>query len=389
MRFFIPLCAVLLMSGSVAASNIKVIVNDTPISEFDVASRAKLLMLQRVGRVGNLSPELEKTAMEELIDERIKMQEIVKQEINVSEENVQEALAHLEQQNGMPSGGFQKMLEEQGIPYQTLVNQTKANLGWLQVIQKSGRRVHVLPADIKARQKIIRQELMREAVSFAEIVVKTEEEALTILQQLQGGSDFGTMVALHSVSDSRANGGRVIEVNPDYYGEEVAEIFNEMQAGQLSRPIKVKDGYAIILMMKKRESVTGDTITIWELAQAIMPNDSIVLPLLEQTIQNGCETFTEIVQEDALPGSFQRGQVSPGQLPKELSPILKDAEFKTVIGPIQTPDGLLYFMKCSQSEERVMPTDDVLKMQIENEKLDLLSRQLLSEIKRDTVIEYR
>jgi hypothetical protein len=142
-------------------------------------------------------------------------------------------------------------------------------------------------------------------------------------------------------------------------------------------------------MMKKRESVSGDTITVWELAQAIIPNDSIILPLLEQPIQNGCETFTEIVQDDALVGSFQRGQVSPSQLPKEISPILKDAEFQQVIGPIQTPDGLLYFMKCSQSEERVMPTDEVLKMQIENEKLDLLSRQLLSEFKRDTVVEYR
>jgi peptidyl-prolyl cis-trans isomerase SurA len=193
-----------------------------------------------MGRVDNLPSELKKVALDELVDERIKMQEIVKQEIDVSEENVQDALAHLEQQNGMPVGGFQKMLEEQGIPYQTLVNQTKANLGWLQVIQKSGRRIQVLPADIKARQKIIRQELMREAVTFAEIIVKTEEEALTILHQLQSGSDFGTMVALHSIADSRVNGGRVIEVSPNYYGDEVAEIFNEMQAGQLSRPIKVR-----------------------------------------------------------------------------------------------------------------------------------------------------
>ena len=389
MRFFVPLCVVLLMSGSVLAANIKAIVNDTPISEFDVESRAKLLMLQNTGRVAHLSPELEKTALDELIDERIKMQEITRQEITVSEESVQEALAHLEKQNGMPQNGFQKILEEQGIPYQTLLNQTKANLGWLQVIQKSGRRVQVMPSDIKARQKIIRQELMRETVSFAEIVVKTEEEAQTILKQLQHGSDFGTMVALHSIADSRVNGGRVVDVDPDYYGDSVAEIFNEMQVGQISRPIKVTGGYGIILMMKKKAPVIGDTITIWELAQAILPNNSSVLPLLDHPIQNGCETFVDIVQNDALDGSFQHGQVSPDQLPNEIASVLKDAEFKQVIGPIQTPDGLLYFMKCDQSEKHIMPTDEMLKMQIENEKLDLISRQLLSEIKRDTVIEYR
>ncbi len=389
MRFLGVFSVAFFMSISAIAADIKAIVNDTPISEFDVESRARMLMLQQAGRVGKLTPELKQAALEELVDERVKMQEMVRQEIDIPDESVQEALAHLEQQNGMAIGGFKEILKEQEIPYRTLADQTKANLGWLQIMQKSGRVVQVLPADIEARKKIIRQDLMRYSVSFAEIVVKTEEEALTILQQLQSGSDFGTMVELHSISDSRVSGGRVVNVEPDYYGPEVAEILNEMQAGQLSRPIKLKDGYALILMMKKREPVEGDTITVWELAQAIIPNDSVVLPLLKQPVQDGCKTFTEIVEDDALAGSFQRGQVSPTQLPEDIAPMLVAAEFQKVIGPLQTPAGLLYFMKCDQTEERVMPTDEVIKAQIENEKLDLLSRQLLSEIKRDSVIEYK
>ena len=287
MRFLLGSCFAVILSVSAYAADIKAIVNDTPISGFDVDSRAKMLMLQQAGLVGKLTPELKEAALEDLIDERIKLQEMAKQEINVSENSVQDALRHLENQNRMSEDGFKKLLEEQGIPYQTLLNQTKANLGWLQIMQKSGRNVQVLPADIEARKKIIRQELLKEAISFAEIVVKTEEEALIILQQLQSGSDFGTMVELHSIADSRVSGGRVMDVALDYYGDEVAAIFNEMQAGQLSRPIKVKGGYALILMMKKREAVTGDTITVWELAQAVMPNDSVVLPLLEQPIKNG------------------------------------------------------------------------------------------------------
>lgn len=389
MRFLLGSCFAIFLSMSAYAADIKAIVNDTPISGFDVDSRAKMLMLQQAGRVGKLTSELKQAALDDLINERIKLQEIAKQEIDISESNIQDALAHLERQNGMSEGGFKKIMEEQGIPYQTLLSQTKANLGWLQIMQKSGRQVYVLPADIEARKKIIRQDLMREAISFAEIVVATEEEALAILQQLQNGSDFGMMVELHSIADSRVSGGRVMDVELDYYGDEVAEIFNEMQAGQLSRPIKVKGGYALILMIKKREAITGDSITVWELAQAIMPNDSVVLPLLEQPIKNGCETFAEIVQDEALDGSFQQGIVSPTQLPDDIAPMLREAPFKKVIGPLQTPTGLLYFMKCNQAEERVMPSDEILKMQIENEKLDLLSSQLLSEIKRDTVIEYK
>lgn len=389
MHLFGVLCVAVFITIPAIAGDIKAIVNDTPISGFDVETRAKMLMFQQAGRVGKLTPELKQAALNELIDERIKIQEMEKREIDISSDRIQDALGHLEEQNGLPKGGFQKILEEQGIPYRTLTEQTKANLGWLQIMQNTGRDVQVLPADIEARKQIIRQDLRQEKISFAEIVVKTEEEALTILQQLQNGSDFGIMVELHSISDSRVSGGRVVDVSPDYYGEDVGEILKEMQAGQLSRPIKIKDGYALFLMIKKREALTGDTITVWELAQAILPNDSVVLPLLEQPLQNGCDSFSEIVKDDAVEGSFQRGQITPSQLPEDIAPMLDAAEFEKVVGPLQTPAGLLYFMKCARSEERVMPTDEMLKMQIENEKLDLLSRQLLSEIKRDAIIEYK
>ena len=389
MRLLIGMCVALFISVSAGAADIQAIVNDTPISEFDVEARAKMLMVQQGGPVDKLTPDVKRAALEDLINERIKMQEMVRREIEVPEENIKNALAHLEQQNNMPVGGFKQILESQGVPYQTLLDQTKANLGWLQLLQKSGHAISVSPADVAARKKIIRQDLMRDSVSFAEIVVKTEEDAFMVLNQLQSGSDFGTMVDLYSIADSRLNGGRVMDADLDYYGDEVAEIFNEMQVGQLSRPIKIKDGYALFLMMKKREAVTGDTITVWELAQAIIPNDSAILSLLEQPVQNGCDTFAEIVGDKALAGTFQRGQVTPSQLPEDIFPILQDAEFKKVVGPVQTPVGLLYFMKCNQSEERVMPSDKMLEMMIENEKLDLLSGQLLSEIKRDAVIEYK
>ncbi|MBQ7413636.1 MAG: peptidylprolyl isomerase [Alphaproteobacteria bacterium] len=380
---------IVLVGLPVWAGEIKAIVNDTPISAFDVESRAKMIMLQQAGRVGKLTDDLRKEALDDLIDERIKMQEIAKQQIQVSDEEVAEALAHLEAQNGLPSGGFRKMMAEQGVPYQTLVNQTAANLGWLRVMQKAGRTLTVKPAEIQARHKVIKKELSRESISFAEIVMPTEEEALTVWQRLQDGADFGTMVELHSTADSRVNGGRVSGVTRNYYGADVAEILDQMQVGQLSRPIPVSGGYALILMLNKREAVRGDTIKIWELAQAIVPPDSIANTLLQQPVKGGCKTFVEIVKDDAVAGSLQQGRVSPAQLPTDILQILKKAKFKTVAGPMQTPAGLLYFMKCSESEERVMPTDAELQSQLESEKMELISRQLLSEIKRDVVIEYK
>lgn len=389
MRFVLGLLMGLCVCGSAVAGEIKAIVNDTPISAFDVESRAKMIMLQQAGQVGKLTPELKKQALDDLVDERIKVQEMVKRGLKVTQTEVMEALAHLERQNGMEPGGFKKMMAEHKVPFQTLFSQTEANLGWLRVLQQSGRGVSVSDAEIKAKQKAIRKELSKDSISFAEIVLPKEEDALAVWQRLQEGADFGTMVELHSVADSRLQGGRVMNVTADYYGKDVADVLKQMQAGQLSRPIPVKKGYAIILMLNKREAVKGDTIKVWELAQAIIPPDSIAATLLRQPVKGGCPGFWETVKDDAVPGSLQQGQVSPNQIPSDIAPMLKDAPFKKAVGPVQTPAGDIYFMKCGEQERRVMPTDDEIRMQIESEKMEMVSGQILSEIKRDVVVEYK
>jgi len=388
-RLFAFIVTLLMMVGSATAGEIKAIVNDMPISAFDVEMRAKMIMLQQAGLVGKLTDKLREEALSDLIDERIKLQEISRQGIQVTSADIQNALNHLEHQNGLPAGGFKEMMKKQGIPYQTLVDQTQANLGWLRILQKSGRMTAVMPAEIKARKELIRQDLDRDVVSFAEIVLASEEEALGVWQRLQNGADFKTMVELHSISDSRVQGGRIIDVSADYYGPEIEPVLKRMQAGQLSRPIRIKNGYALILMLNKREAVKGDSIKIWDLMQVIVPKDSVATTLLKKKVKGGCPAFRNIVKDDALPGTLQQGQVSPAQLPADIAPMLKSVDFGKVAGPLDTPAGQLYFMKCQESEKRIMPTDAELKAQIEGEKMELISRQILSELKRDVVIEYK
>lgn len=389
MKFWCLFVSVLLLGVSAMAGEIKAIVNDTPISAFDVNARAKMMMLQQAGQVGKLTASLKKTALEDLIEEQIKLQEAGRVGIVLTSQEISDALAHLEKQNGLEKGGFKKILKKNGIPYQTLESQTKANLGWLRVLQKSGRMAAVTPADVKARKEAIRRELGKESLSLAEIVLQTEDEALSVWQRLQGGADFQTMVELYSTADSRLQGGKVTDAGYDYYGDDGIDILKQMQAGQLSRPIPVPGGYAIVLMLHKRPAIEGDTIKIWHLMQAIVPPNSVAATLLKQPMNGGCRAFVETVKEDALPGSFQQGEINPEQLPADIKPMLSGAPFQKVIGPLETPAGFLFFMKCAEKEENLIPTDEALAMQIETEKMELISRQLISELKRDVVIEYK
>ena len=383
------LLGILCWALAVRAGDIRAIVNDTPISDFDVRTRAKMIMLQQVGRVGETTPALEKAALEDLIDERIKLQAAHKQNVQVSEEEINEALNHLEQQNGLAPGGFQALLDQQNIPYQTLRSQTAANLGWLKILHQKGQKLIVSPAEIKARKQIIKNELAKESLSFGEIVLKTPEEALGVRNRLMSGADFGDMVDLYSIGDSRAVGGRIDGVTPAYYGKDAADILENLQVGELSEPIKTSEGYVLVLMLNRRDAVTEDTVSVWELAQAIVPENSDLHRVLREPVNGGCEAFRNLVVPEAVPNTYQVGLVSPAQLPAEIAPLLKKAPFETVLGPMQTPQGWLYFMKCAEHQKRIMPTDDEIRAQVETEKMELISFQLLSELKRDAVIEYK
>ena len=68
---------------------------------------------------------------------------------------------------------------------------------------------------------------------------------------------------------------------------------------------------------------------------------------------------------------------------------IKGIDFEKVAGPVPTPMGNLYLMRCKEETQRVVPTDDELRAGLEGEQMERLSQQLISELKRDVVIEYK
>ncbi len=379
----------ILMCICPAQAGIVAVVNDVPLSDFDVTVRAKMLVLQDGKTVGEVSDALKKQALELLIEEQIKRQKAESLGIVVSDAEIDNAIAHLEDQNGMAAGRFLEVLTENGIPVVAFRNQIRADLGWLQMMRRTGEAADVRPADIAARRQMMRKELAKESLTFAEIVVKDEKTAVDIWQQLQDGADFRTLAETVSVADSKTQGGQVRDVTRHYYGESVAPILGQMAPGQLSRPIQVSQGYAVILMLNKRAPIHGDTVTIWELMQVIVPADYPMAQRLARPLFGGCDAFVDVVQDVALPNSLQRGQVSPDQLPGDLKALLDEVPFKEVVGPVSMPAGDLYLMKCDQVTERVIPDDAFFKNQIEIEQMTRLSQRLLAEARRDVVIEYK
>lgn len=132
------------------------------------------------------------------------------------------------------------------------------------------------------------------------------------------------------------------------------------------------------------QGIENGHLTLWEMAQGLFSEDVDVSTTLESKT---CDAFLEHIKIGPYPDSAQRGWTNPLQLPPDLMDLLKDIAVGETLGPLRTPDGVLVMMKCDIRSQQVMPSKDELKVQMEIEQMDVLSRRLLAEAMRRVVIE--
>ena len=92
------------------------------------------------------------------------------------------------------------------------------------------------------------------------ILVETEEEAQTILAELQDGGDFALLAAKHSTDESNKNsGGDLGWFDRETMVAEFSEVAFDLEVGEISDPVETTFGYHIIQVLGKRESQVPPT----------------------------------------------------------------------------------------------------------------------------------
>jgi peptidyl-prolyl cis-trans isomerase C len=97
-----------------------------------------------------------------------------------------------------------------------------------------------------------------EEVRARHILVETEEEAKTILEQLKAGADFATLAKEKSKDPGGADGGDLGFFAKGQMVPEFSEVAFKMFEGQLSNPVKTQFGWHIIRMEEKRKRPVPD-----------------------------------------------------------------------------------------------------------------------------------
>lgn len=126
-----------------AASRIKAVVNKVPITSNDVKRRAAFLKLRRLK--GNLRAK----ALDELIEEQLKMQEARRLRVVAKDDEVEAAYRNFAKQNKIPMKAFERILRQSGATPRGFKSYIRAQMSWQRaVMARYGRE-----ARSKARPK--------------------------------------------------------------------------------------------------------------------------------------------------------------------------------------------------------------------------------------------
>lgn len=195
------LAAVLFAGASFALAqevSIKVLVNDSPISDYDIDQRARFLAITTQQEP---SDALKKQATDMLIDELLQMQEAKRLSVTPDEEEVRTVLASMAEKNKLDVDGLTTALGKAGVNIKTLKDRIRAQIVWQESVRRKFRReVQIGDADVTAAMTEGGEALAAEGAESA-----AAEPALQLRQvrfEVPSGADQATLAAKLAAAES-------------------------------------------------------------------------------------------------------------------------------------------------------------------------------------------
>jgi peptidyl-prolyl cis-trans isomerase SurA len=275
--------ALVLLAGPAVAQNQyapALMVNQGVITHYDIEQRIKLL--DALGASG----DLRELAVQQLTEDRVKVQAAEELEIELPEGAIEAGLGEFATNRGLTVEDVERVLEARGIDRQTMNDFVESGLLWREVVVTRFRaRAMPTEADLDAALEM-RATTPQEMLALAEIAIpfaeygEAEAVALAdrIYRELRGGADFAAMAQRYSRSSSAQNGGRLEPVPATNLPPAFRSQVLLLSPGQVTRPVPISGGIAIIKLLSIRE---------------VRPEAAVADPTPEEREQLRQQLFTE------------------------------------------------------------------------------------------------
>ncbi|MBS0385557.1 MAG: peptidylprolyl isomerase [Proteobacteria bacterium] len=381
-----------------SAEGVAAIVNDHVISTFDVRQRAILLLVSAgMQQTPELMRRASAQALNDLINERLEIEEAAKFHIEITDDQVNRRLADIASQNHLTVDTMAQQLGAAGASIQSLRNQLQANLAWERLMQGMyGSRVRVSENEIRTTQERIAANASRPQYLLSEIFLPAHSEqeftdmqagAMHLLEQMQHGAPFPLVARQFSQAPSAATGGDLGWIASTALDPQLQPVAAQLQQGQVSLPIRTQEGVYIIAMRDRREGAAAGATSQVNLKEVTIPRSRQNALERMQRRAAGCADLDRLVAGVDGVNVIDLGQTSEA----DLSPAMRDRINGVAVGHAtavqQDGDNANFVIVCSrQTGGGGVPTRDEIEQRLRGEELAMLAERYLRNLRREALI---
>ncbi|MFP6758242.1 MAG: peptidylprolyl isomerase [Alphaproteobacteria bacterium] len=391
---------------------IAAVVNDEVISVFDLETRINMAVTSsNLQNNEEIRRRLAAPVLRSLIDEALQTQEAERQGIRVTESDLQIALEQIAANNGVEPGGLENYLRQLGISMSTVESQVRSQIAWGKYINQRIRpTINISEDEIdheleRFLENQDRPEYLVSQISLYFDSQSTEAEVMetanSLVTQLREGANFAAIAAQFSQGSMARNGGDLGWLQEGQSRPQFDAVLVALERGAISAPIRLLDGVHILQLRDKRtgSSGTDDEVEVY-LSQFLIPAEPDEAPgaaaarlATAQTISDsvsGCDALNARGDEleSSLPGDV--GWVKLSDLPDEFRDAVGELAVGQASDPMTTGAGVHILMACERRDPSAdINMRDVLYERIANQRLAIVERRLLRDLRRAAFVDLR
>ncbi|MDA0338992.1 MAG: peptidylprolyl isomerase [Proteobacteria bacterium] len=384
------------------------VVNDEVISEYDVGERTKLIeSTTGQTRTAEEYDQLRTNVIELLVDEKLQLQEARELEANVTEPQVQERFAELAQRNGVSVAQFDEQLSRMGASKDAILRQMQASMAWEEVVNARLRpflaigegEVNGFLERLVANKGEPEYRVGEIFLSFnsPDHEVETRQTADRLVRQIRDGADFESVAQQFSDVATGAVGGDMGWIIEELLEKDIRDVLINMREGDVSEPIRTPAGYYIVSLRDQRKVMSADNdeaqVDLQQIVVRIGGADEDAVKARVSTQTDAIQRCSDIPAIASAVGAWDYGSIGTSRL-GDLQPALKHAVEPLSVGqaskPIKIGDDVRVLVVCGKTEPDVRePSFEEIEDFLSNQKLSMMARRYLRDLRRDAIIDYR
>lgn len=384
------------------------VINDEIVSEYDVNQRLGLI----IATTGRLESEEQYQRMREqvvrsLVDEKLQYQEAAEHEIEVDDKEVTQQFGMLAGNNRITPEQFAQSLTQMGTSQDAIMLQLRANIAWRDVVDARLRPLlSIGDAEVNSFLDRLLSNKGQPEYQLSEIFLEvdtldredeTRKSAERLVAQIRDGVAFQNVASQFSSVATAAVGGDMGWLMRDQINETVMAAVENLIEGGVSDPIRVSGGYYIVQLRDKRKVMSGDPDeTVLDLQQLVIAAPAEGLEATMDQINSAtakirsCRDITDAALAVKAHDFGSLGKIRVGDLPPRLKAMVEDLEENQVSKAVLMENDIRVLVVCGRKETEArepsfLEIDDFLT----NQKLAMMARRYLRDLRRDAIIDYR